>query len=183
MADNLIFPVVQELLSCFCAALLTQHGPTLMVDGGTLPGECCIRSGELASMDASTFQDLCCSGLAWVRIDDIFSTSADFPAPDTSVVITGCGPMAWGVVVEMGVMRCAPVGDINNIPTCGEWTALAEAISLDQRAMRDAMCCMINQLDPGSVAIGSWSPLPTTGGCAGGVWPITIQVINCGENC
>jgi hypothetical protein len=180
MADLLVKPISDALLACFCEALINQHGTTLMVDGGTLPGECCYRVGEAVSADASEYEDLCCSGLAWVRIDDIFSTSDDFPAPDTSVVITGCGPLAWGVVLEMGVLRCAPTGDISTVPTCEEWTAMQEAIFLDQAAMREAMCCLIGQLDPSSVAIGSWNPLPTSGGCGGSTWQITVQ-IPCGD--
>lgn len=181
MADNLVNPIMQELLSCFCQALLDQHGPTLMVDGGTMPGECCVRAGESVSMDASAYSDLCCSGLAGVRLTDVFVTSTDFPAPDTSVVVSGCGIPALGAVFELSVLRCAPTGDINFVPTCDEWQALVDAIALDRAAMLQAFCCMINQLDSSSVAIGSWSPLPTTGGCAGSTWQITIQIINCGD--
>lgn len=178
MTDTMITPIANALLECFCDALLAEHGPTYMVDGGTRPGECCFRVGELASMDASVFEDLCCSGLAWVRMADIFSTSNDFPAPDTSVVLTGCGPMAWGVVFELGVMRCAPTGNEYSIPTCDDWMALQTNVAKDAKAMRDAFCCLFNQLDPGSVAIGSWAPLPTTGGCAGGTWQVTVQIVN-----
>lgn len=173
----MIQPYAAMLLECFRNALLAEHGPTLMPKG-TMPSETCYRVGEAASMDASEFEDLCCSGLAWVRVDNIFSTAVDFPTPDTLSVWTGCGPMAWGVVLEMGVMRCAPTGSIETIPTCDEWTALQYAVMADAKAMRQAACCLFNQLDPGSLAIGSWSPLPTTGGCAGGVWPVTIQILN-----
>ena len=129
-------------------------------------------------MDASVFQDLCCSGLAWVRQTDIFSSATDFPTPDTLQVWTGCGPQAWGVVFELGVARCAPTGDEYTIPTCQEWTDLQVLVNRDAKAMRAAFCCMFNQLDPGSLAVGSWAPLPTSGGCAGGTWQVTIQVIN-----
>ena len=177
MTDTMIQPIAEDLLECFRTALLAEHGTTLMPTG-TMPSEVCFRVGELASMDASLYQDLCCSGLAWVRVADIFSTSVDFPAPDTLVVWTGCGPQAWGVVFELGVMRCAPTGDISTIPTCDEWTALQTNVMKDAKAMRAAFCCLFNQLDPGSVAVGSWAPLPTTGGCAGGTWQVTVQIIN-----
>lgn len=183
MADTMIQPVAQQMLDCFCAALITEHGLPTMLEGGTRPSQCCFRVGELASMDASEFEDLCCSGLAWVRVVDIFSSSTDFPTPDTLNVWTGCGPMAWGVVFELGVMRCAPTGSIEQIPTCDEWTNLQSLVMRDAKAMRAAMCCMFNQYDPGSVAIGSWNPLPTTGGCAGGTWQVTIQVINDNSEC
>lgn len=174
----MIQPMAQSLLDCFCAALITEHGLPTMLEGGTRPSECCFRVGEAASMDASIYQDLCCSGLAWLRVADIFSTARDFPTPDTLTVWNGCGPMAWGVVFELGVMRCAPTGDIETIPTCDEWTALQVNVMKDAKAMRQAFCCLFDQLDPGSIALGSWTPLPTTGGCAGGTWPVSVQIIN-----
>lgn len=179
MADLVVKPVAEALLQCLEAALLNQHGPVFMPQG-TRPQQTCFRVGEAVSADASVTEDLCCSGLAWVRVTDIFSTAGDFPAPDTSVVITGCGPLAWGVVLEMGVLRCAPTGDEYSVPTCDEWTALQNAIFLDQAAMREAMCCLVSQFDPGTVAIGSWTPLPTSGGCAGGTWQVSVQ-IDCGD--
>lgn len=177
MADTLIQPVAEDLLLCFRNALLAEHGPTEMPTG-TMPSEVCARVGEVASMDASMFEDLCCSGLAWVRVADIFSSATDFPTPDTLTVWSGCGPRAWGVVFELGVMRCAPTGDINTIPTCEEWTALQENVMKDAKAMRQAFCCIFRQFDAGSIALGSWVPLPTTGGCAGGTWQVTVQIIN-----
>lgn len=178
MTDTMIQPVAAMLLECFRNALLAEHGPGLMPNHGTMPSEVCYRVGELASMDASLFQDLCCSGLAWLRVADIFSTSEDFPAPDTLVTWTGCGPMAWGVVFELGVMRCAPTGDIATIPNCDEWTTVQYNIMNDAKAMRQAFCCLFAQFDPSSIALGSWTPLPTTGGCAGGTWQVTVQIIN-----
>lgn len=178
MTDTMIQPVAQQLLDCFCAALITEHGLPTMLEKGTRPSECCFRVGEVASMDASLFYDLCCSGLAWVRVADIFSSATDFPTPDTLTVWNGCGPQAWGVVFELGVMRCAPTGDIATIPTCDEWTELQVNVMKDAKAMRQAFCCVFGQYDPGSIALGSWAPLPTTGGCAGGTWQVTVQIIN-----
>ena len=174
----MIQPVAAMLLECFRNALTAEHGSVLMVNGGTMPGEVCYRVGELASMDASVFDDLCCSGLAWLRVADIFSSSTDFPTPDTLTVWNGCGPMAWGVVFELGVMRCAPTGSIESVPECDEWTALQVNVMNDAKAMRQAFCCLFAQFDPGSIALGSWAPLPTTGGCAGGTWQVSVQIIN-----
>jgi hypothetical protein len=184
MADTTVTPVAEALLACFCAALEDQHG-TVRMPAGTMPSECCLRVGEIVSADASTFQDLCCSGLAWVRVADIFASSTDFPAPDTPVVLN-CPIPSWGVVFELGVMRCAPTGDINTIPTCDEWTNLFELVMQDAAAMRAAGCCLATypglQLDHSSIAFGSWAPLPTSGGCAGGTMQISVQIVNC-ESC
>lgn len=178
MTDTMIQPVAAMVLECFNNALLAEHGPGRMPLHGTMPSEVCYRVGELASMDASLYEDLCCSGLGWVRVADIFSTSTDFPTPDTLNVLTGCGPMAWGVVFELGVMRCAPTGDIATIPTCEEWTNLQVNVMKDAKAMRQTFCCMKDQFDPSSIALGSWAPLPTTGGCAGGTWQFSVQILN-----
>lgn len=177
MTDTMIQPIAENLLECFRTALTAEHGAVLMPNG-TMPSEVCFRVGELASMDASLYEDLCCSGLAWVRVADIFSSATDFPTPDTLVVWDACGPRAWGVVFELGVMRCAPVGDISTIPTCTEWTALQNSVMRDAKAMRQAFCCLFGQFDPSSIALGSWAPLPTTGGCAGGTWQVTVQILN-----
>lgn len=177
MTDTMIQPIAEDLLECFRVALLAEHG-TVEMPTGTMPSEVCFRVGELASMDASAFQDLCCSGLAWLRVVDIFASRTDFPTPDTLTVWNGCGPVAWGAVFELGVMRCAPTGDIYTIPTCEQWTDLQVNVMKDAKAMRQAFCCLFNQLDPGSVALGSWEPLPTTGGCAGGTWQVSVQILN-----
>lgn len=179
MADTLIYPVAQQLLECFCDALAVEYPEP---DVGR-PANCCIRVGESVSADADLYTDLCCEGLAWVRPVEIFAAAADFPAPDTSAVVTGCGMPAWGLVLELGVLRCAPTGDITEIPTCEDWTALAEYVMRDAKAMRAAICCLIPQFDASSVAIGQWQPLPTTGGCAGGSMNITVQIINDCEDC
>lgn len=179
MADLMVRPAAIQLLECFRTALVAQHGSTLM-PAGSMPTEVCFRVGESVSADASVYQDLCCSGLAWVRITDIFGAAQDFPAPDTSVVISGCGPLAWGATFELGVIRCAPTGDEYTVPTCDDWTLLQEFIWLDQAAMRQAMCCMVGLYDPGTFAIGSWNPLPTSGGCAGGTWNLQM-LFDCGD--
>jgi hypothetical protein len=178
MTDTLIQPMADELLACFCAALTTEFGSTTIAQGGLRPTECCMRVGEIVSMDASVYEDVCCTGLAWLRVVDIFASSNDFPAPDTTIVWTGCGPVAWGVVFELGVARCAPTGTIDTIPTCDDWTALQSLIMRDAKAMRQAFCCLFSQLDPSTVAVGSWAPLPTSGGCAGGTWQVSVQIQN-----
>jgi hypothetical protein len=177
VSDTLILPMAELLLTCFCEALTVQH------TAANRPAHCCLRVGESVSADASPYEDLCCEGLAWVRIDSIFASNDEFPNPDTQVPVTGCGVSAWGVVLEMGVLRCAPTGSTTAVPTCSEWTALAVNVTNDARAMRDAICCLTAQLDPSSVAIGSWNPLPTTGGCAGGSWQISVQIANDCEDC
>lgn len=178
MPDTLIYPVVQELLSCLCAALDTEYG-----DSPFKPQHCCVRAGESVSADASIYEDLCCEGLAWVRMNTMYVTNDEFPNPDTVAAVSGCGVQAWGLELEMGVLRCAPTGSISEIPTCEEWTTLTSNVARDAKAMRAAMCCLINRLDPYSVAIGQWSPLPTTGGCAGGSWNLTVQIVNDCEGC
>jgi len=89
MSDLLILPVAQSLLTCLCEALPLE----MAVD--KVPDECCFRTGEIVSSDASAYEDLCCSGLAWVRPVTMFSASDDFPNPDTSSVVDACGPFAW----------------------------------------------------------------------------------------
>lgn len=180
LTDNLILPAAERLLFFLCQALEEVHEEEFR------PLNCCLRVGESVSADASTYEDICCEGLGWVRVNQMFASNNEFPNPDTAEVIS-CAIYAWGVILEMGVIRCAPTGDIDTIPTCAEWTQLSINVANDALAMRKAMQCFIEEqnanFDNRSVAVGSWDPLPTSGGCAGGTWDITVQIINDCEGC
>lgn len=179
MSDTLIAPAVSSLLQCLCEALNDVYA----ADPENRPRECCYRVGEAVSADASAYEDLCCSGLAWARLAGIFPASDEFPNPDTDTIISPCGIQAWGATIEIGVLRCAPTGSATSIPTCGQWTDLFDLVTRDSQAMRQAFCCWIPQFETQSVALGSWTPLATSGGCAGGSWEVTVQIINDCQDC
>lgn len=147
------------------------------------PGEICHRPGDQVPLSIGLTQNECCTGLAWVRvqqidpvIDPVTMTSPDFNPCDTSGRL---------VTLELGVARCNPFGTDNAGPTCEQWTELAARIDLDAAAMRRAVCCASSALVTDSSAVerilpGSWTPLESSGGCAGGSMTVTV-LIECEE--
>lgn len=177
MADTLALPLAQLLLDCLCVALSEQH-----VEADR-PEFCCLRAGEQVAHDAGTDLDLCCAGLAYVRIGPVFPTGAagsPFPSPETDTAITDCGVMAWGVSLVAGVLRCSPQGDDRLPPTCEEWNEAARIDAIDKKALRLALCCFLesNQLDSGDVAIGAITPNGPAGGCLENSVGISVMRIN-----
>jgi hypothetical protein len=174
VADTLILPLAEELLTCLCAALTAEYA----ADPELIPAQCCLRAGDLLGEDIGIMYDECCAGLAYVNIENVYPTGspgAAFPSPDTDAAFTGCGPTVWGATLTMAVMRCAPGGDANFPATCTNWEAAAALEMRDLKAMRAALCCFIDRHDPGDVAGGQSVRRGSEGGCLGRV--MTIQVM------
>lgn len=166
VTDPLVMPLARELLACYDQELAKVDSPPLYVQ---------LRPGNVVAHLLSTFQDECCEGLAWVRPALFFPSSSTFPAQDTAPIRGGT--RAWAVTLELGAVRCAPVGDENTIPTGEEWDATVQAVMDDAAAMRRAICCFID-VRPGRstrVLAGAWQPIEVQGGCVGGILPVTVQ--------
>lgn len=139
------------------------------------PAGLSLRSGAAIALDISQDQNECCGGLAWVRVGDEYP-STQFPSEDGD--IGGCGVASWAVELEMGVARCAPVGDINNTPTYDEHYALARVLEEDSAALRRTICCFVNQWRAKGwrVSVGRLSKFGPEGGCVGTIVTLTAQV-------
>lgn len=168
--DPIAFPLAQQLLECFCLQLAQE--------GDDKPTICCLRVGEEVAYGLSTTQDECCSGLSWVRITGLFPTGGGFPEEGGQV--NRCTPDSWGVELEMGVARCAPVGDASTLPTCVEWTETARLLAEDAAAMRRAILCCF-QSPTELFSVGRWVPFGPEGMCVGGVMTVTVLVDACNE--
>lgn len=143
------------------------------------PAEICHRPGDQVPFNIGLSQNECCTGLAWVRIqgidpviDPLSMTQSDF---------NPCNTTGRLVTLELGVVRCNPFGTNDAGPTCEEWTALAARIDLDATAMRRAVCCARDALVTDDTFVtdvlpGSWAPLESSGGCAGGSMTVTVQL-------
>ena len=166
VADPLVMPLARELLECYDQELLKVATP---------PAYRQLRAGNVVSHLLSTYQDECCEGLAWVRPASFFPSSGVFPIQDSAPQPKGTS--AWAVTLELGAVRCAPVGDENTIPTGAEWDATVQAVMDDAAAMRRAICCFIDAR-PGRarrVLPGIWQPIEVQGGCVGGLMTVTVQ--------
>lgn len=166
--------LVQTVLSCLDDALAGRPNP---------PGEVCVRVGEVP-FSLGLAEDLCCTGLAWVRVLAEQPTVA-FPAElDTA---TPCGAHSRSVTLELGVIRCLPDHGAESGATCEEWTAAFLQNEEDAAAMSEALCCALDALkaDPTSrytdlMVPGAWGPVDGQGGCIGGTRQATFG-IDCTE--
>jgi len=166
MADPVVMPLARELLECLDQEISKVAAPPKYVQ---------LRPGTIVDHLMSTSQDECCEGLAWVRPAQFFPSSGTFPAQD-EVPVKG-GTRAWAVVLELGAIRCAPVGDEHSIPSGEQWDATVQAVMDDAAAMRRAICCFIEakQGRSGRVLPGIWQPVSVEGGCVGGTLQVTVM--------
>lgn len=164
--DPLVMPLAREMLECFEQELLKVEGPPRYVQ---------LRAGNVVAHLLSTYQDECCEGLAWVRPSSFFPSSTAFPTQDPAPIKGGT--RAWAITLELGAVRCSPVGDENVIPTGEQWDDTVQAVMDDAAAMRRALCCFIDAKPGRSAKVlpGVWQPIDVQGGCVGGILPVTIM--------
>jgi len=161
ISDPVVMPLARELLACYDQELQKLEDPPTYVQ---------LRAGNVVSHLLSTFQDECCEGLAWVRPASFFPSSAAFPGQDAAPMKGGT--RAWAVTLELGFVRCAPVGDENTIPTAADWDATVQAVMDGAAAMRRALCCFEGGRQ---VLPGIWQPIEVQGGCVGGLMTLTVR--------
>jgi hypothetical protein len=164
----------QQLLSCFDMAL--QEGPNPPPDGNI-----CLRVGEVP-FSAGLSEDLCCQGLAWVRVLNI-TPSINFPQADTTP--SDCPHSSYAVEFELGAIRCMTFGSIQAGPTCDQWTDVFLQVDEDAASMRRAICCLFDLVAANATFIdqivtGTWVPIDNQGGCIGGLMTVTVQ-LTCSE--
>lgn len=159
------FTVAEEFVTCLETAF----------DGDTgAPARICQRPGDQVPFLFGVGVDECCAGLAWVRVQSIAPVTDPEQANDPD--FNSCTDSRRMITLELGVVRCNPSGvDVS----CEAWTALAARMDLDYRAMQRAVCCAVTSLvnddsDVYRIRPGTWEPLESNGGCAGGSMPVTV---------
>jgi hypothetical protein len=163
----MVMPLARQMLDCLRQEIAKVEFPPLYVQ---------LRTGTVVDHLMSTTDDECCAGLAWVRPASFWPSSASFPVQDATPLPKGTN--AWAVQLELGAIRCMPTPDENEIPTEEQWDAVTQAVMDDAAAMRRAICCFIDagtRSRSGRVLPGIWQPLQISGGCAGGILPVTVQ--------
>lgn len=149
--------LADALLSCLVGALAENPNPPLKT---------CLRVGEEVRQDLSIYEDECCDGLAYVKINQVYASAA---FPEILEDPTNCAIDQWAVDLEMGVFRCAPTGELTALATCEQWSAATSQVHFDAAAMRAAVACFRSQLPPGDeLLVRPWNPLGPAGGCTGG---------------
>ncbi len=167
--------IAEALLTCLCTAAEARPRP---------PQHCCFRIGEEVAHDADMFTDLCCEGLAYVSVGDIYPVVDSFP--EQSIVTQAdqvCSFPSWAVNLRAGIVRCAPVGTDTTMPTCAEWNVAALQNMYDAQSLASGVCCFKQdwlQLEPGlSVVIGPNSTTVPQGGCVERFVTIQVQTTVC----
>lgn len=172
---DMFTPFADRLLQCLCAQ---------WPDGDPLkPARCCFRfDGDTPTMGIAISEDECKCGTAWVRVVDWFpSSDSAFPGPTTDVGEQTC-PRMFGLVLEMGIGRCPPIGDQNNLPSCTDYNAFHAVVMDDGVRLRNAVYCCFLTVDPlDRVVIGQPQRLGPQGACFQQTLTITVQVPACNE--
>ena len=163
--DDLIYPAIIRLVACLERSIL-QRG---------LPVPCTVAPmvGDLVLDYCGACQENGC-GQAWVRMVDSFSSS-DFPNPDQA--LNNCGN-PWAYTLEIGIVRCKPVGKTTGIrgfvpPTTQQMVDALRIQTADMRAMRDAITCCFAKGDTPYV-IRAYTPGTPDGDCLGGVFTVVV---------
>lgn len=164
------FEIAGVLLACLEAAY---------ADDAWIPGQFCQRPGDQVPFLYGVGVDDCCTGLGWTRVQSI--APAVDPQQANDADYNPCDVSGRVVELEMGVVRCNPPGS----PTCEQWTELAGRMDLDASAMRRAVCCAVEALVTDESAVyrvlpGTWTPLESSGGCAGGSMTVTV-LLDCAD--
>lgn len=167
--DPIGSPVAEELMACFMEQLSSLPTPPRYVQ---------LRVGQETGPLIGANVDECCAGLAWIRVANIYPSWDSFPGPDNDWL--PCGPLAYAVVLEMGVAFCMPWSDsgdsFDNIdpPNTADWQAAFNTQMVHQTLMRRTAACCFRPTQ--RRAVGEWSPLPVEGGCTGGKLLVTVSV-------
>lgn len=175
--DTLVLPVLQALLTCLETAVAEQPNP---------PENSCLRIGTQVPGDADMYGDLCCQGLAYAAMGDVWVSSNSFPEEDVvRQADSKCGVDAWGIEFRAGIMRCAPTGGDTTMPTCTEWTDAATQNVYDAKSLRRTACCFraavlaTEMLDGMSFVVGRQVQGPVQGGCVERYVTFRVQFPNC----
>lgn len=161
MVDARIYPVLDELRACLCAALAESA-----------PCFCGVLVGQDIPVEYAGDCENC--GAAYVRLSSAFPSSDTFPQQDISA---GCSSVrAYSVYV--GIVRCSPIGDESGEPPSPEEAdAHARLMLSDMDAIWKAITCWFSGAyeDEIQCVVGMFTPLPTQGGISGGEQELTIQ--------
>lgn len=171
--DPYAWPIIDALVAALEVEVQCLDNP---------PAQVMARPGDQIELLLSNAgRDECCEGLGWVRCITIYPSGQNFPAPDG--ISTACGPLAWAVVLEIGIGRCAPVPGPQEIPSADDWNTVTAAVMDDAAAIRRAVRAFktLDEWEDNLWLVAPWTPFRTEGGCVGGSMQVTIQATTCNE--
>lgn len=164
--------LAQILLGCLETQLQAPHPWPVPADRVML------RAGEQVIPLASTSTDECCTGLGYVRIAGVQGVRD----VTDRMAASGCFKAERLLTLELGVYRCIPTPDANQIVTAEQWSEAALKLDADWQAMEAAVCCAFGepeQLRIGPVAVGLYEPIGPDANCIGGRTTVNIVMEAC----
>lgn len=174
--DLIATPAARTLLAALTEQLNSLPNP---------PAKIQLRVGQETGPLAGPDTDECCPGLAWVRVTNVYPSWDSFPSQDNTS--NPCGPLAYAVVLEMGVAFCMPWSDSDGTmdslepPSTADWDSAFTTQMEHQTLMRRAAVCAWPHTQ--RRAVGEWSSMAVEGGCTGGKLTVTVSVMNPCSDC
>lgn len=179
MTAAILTNVMDAIVACINTSLADHPDPPSIVGR---------RIGVEIPHDASVWGgDLCCQGLAYVALGDLYPSSSSFPEQDINrQANTACAPPTLAAQFKIGIIRCSPVGTAEQMPTEVEWAAAASTNIYDAWALWKVACCVRNWLKAESGALLGMSAVlerqnqgTPQGGCVERYFMASVQIPNC----
>lgn len=179
MSDPFVPNIAAALLNCLCTNVTGLTSP---------PQNCCYRVGYEVAHDLGPFRDLCCEGLAYVALGTTFPSSVNLDVDIARQGSVPCSPTTWGQEFRVGIVRCVPVFDPDQVdpPSCADWNTAAAQNWEDSWALRRTQCCFRTwvRAQQGAmlgmtVVMGSQQQGNPLGGCVERYFTVTVQFPNC----
>ncbi len=137
---------------------------------------CGVPVGRSGVVHGNVVWDECCEGYLFIRV---VRTNVANPFPTATQTPSDC-TLELATLVEMGILRCAPVMDDNgNPPSAQAQSDFAEEVIRDKSILFHVITNHNPDWAHYPTVIDSWNPLGIEGGCGGGAWQFFVDVALC----
>lgn len=159
MFDSPVMVKLSALAECLCAQIAA--------DGLPEPCFCGLVPGEAPAIEYVTDCDDDKCGMAWVRLSAVAPISG---VGVPNIILNNCNSDI-GFDAEVGIMRCAPVGDEQgNPPPADDLLTAADLQIADMFTIYRAIACCSAL---GDFIIETYTPIGPEGGAVGGFWTLS----------
>lgn len=149
---------------------------TLLDTAAVAVSGCGVPTTRVGVVHGDLVWDECCSGYLFTRVVRT-TVGTSFPQPSQDP--RNC-PKIPTTLVELGILRCAPVIDDNgNPPSAEEQSDFAKAMIVDKSILYNVIINHKPSWASFPLVIENWVPLSIEGGCGGGAWQFYMDVVLC----
>lgn len=147
------------------------------------------RVGTSVTYDMDQFDDICCAGIGYVMVGEVYPSSTSFPEQDSVRQANSiCAPAAWAQRITVGIIRCIPtvIDEQGSMPTSDDWLLAYFKNVADTIALRRTACCVRAWMQDQtglllgmSMAIETQNQQSPQGGCVERTMTLAVQYPNC----